>query len=111
MEKYKIKEEEAQALADFLLPMLEWNHETRASAYTMLQHPWLNMPDNYDFKYTEREYEVMMLKKDLKNQMKAGAGQQDEAVLEDRQEMNELIESEPELYAADTEAVRHKKLS
>lgn len=31
-EKYYIKEEEATALADFLLPMLQWNHETRASA-------------------------------------------------------------------------------
>lgn len=30
------------------------------------------MPDNYDFKFTDREYEVMMLKKDLKNQMKGG---------------------------------------
>jgi hypothetical protein len=62
------------------------------------------MGDNYDFHYTEREYEVMMLKKDLKNQMKGATGSQpDDAVLEERQEMNELIESEPELYAGDTE--------
>jgi len=38
----------------------------------MLNHPWLNLTDNYDFKYTDREYEVMMLKKDLKNNMKGG---------------------------------------
>ena len=80
VEKYRIKEDEAQALADFLLPMLEWNHETRASAESMLKHPWLSMPDNYEFKYTNHEYEVMMMKKDLKSQMKGGASaNQDDA--------------------------------
>ena len=104
VEKYRIKEEEAVALADFLLPMLTWNHETRASAQEMLKHPWLDMEPNFDFKYTEREYEVMLLKKELKNQMKGGQGQQqDQADVEDRQEMNELVESDPELYGADTE--------
>ena len=48
--------------------MLDWNHETRATAETMLQHPWLNeKSDGLEFKYTDREYEVMMLKKELKN--------------------------------------------
>lgn len=32
VEKYRIKEEEAKSLADFLLPMLTWNHNTRATA-------------------------------------------------------------------------------
>ena len=51
----------------------------------MLNHPWFDLGDNYEFKYTDREYEVMMLKKELKNQMKGGAGhQQDDAILEDR---------------------------
>ena len=67
VEKYKIKEEEANLLADFLIPMLQWNHETRASAQEMLKHPWLNKEDNFDFKYSDREYEVMLLKKELKN--------------------------------------------
>ena len=112
VEKYRIKEDEAQSLADFLLPMLSWNHETRASAQEMLKHPWLDMKDNYDFKYTDREYEVMMLKKELKNQMKGGGNtQQDDAVLEDRQEMNELIESDPELYGADIEDIPPSKKS
>jgi serine/threonine-protein kinase SRPK3 len=31
-EKYYIKEDEASALADFLLPMLRWDHESRATA-------------------------------------------------------------------------------
>jgi len=29
----------------------------------MLKHPWLDMEDNYDYKYTEREYETLRLKK------------------------------------------------
>jgi len=60
-------------LADFLLPMLEWNHESRASAEAMLKHPWLEMGDNYEYKYSNHEYEVMMMKKDLKVQMKGVA--------------------------------------
>jgi serine/threonine-protein kinase SRPK3 len=32
MEKYLIKENEAQAFADFMGPMLEWHHDRRASA-------------------------------------------------------------------------------
>lgn len=62
MEKYRIKEEEATAFADFLLPMLEWYPESRSTAQQMLSHPWLNMPDNYNFKYSEKEFEVMKLK-------------------------------------------------
>jgi serine/threonine-protein kinase SRPK3 len=109
IEKYRIKEDEAHALADFLLPMLTWNHETRATAQQMLSHPWLNMKDNYDFKYTDREYDVMMLKKELKNQVKGGAAQNDDLALDEKQEMNELIESDPDLYAADNEKETKKK--
>jgi hypothetical protein len=29
----------------------------------MLKHPWFNMPANNDYKMTDKEYEVMMLKK------------------------------------------------
>ena len=29
----------------------------------MLSHEWLNMDANYDYKYSDREYEVMLLKK------------------------------------------------
>lgn len=114
VEKYKIKEDEAQAFADFLLPMLDWNHETRATAKQMLEHPWLKMPDNYEYKYSEREYEVMMLKRELKNQMKGGSStQQDDPLAEEKQEMNELIDSDVDLYAADAEDApkRVKKLT
>lgn len=40
----------------------------------MLKHPWLNMTPNYDYKYSDREYEVMSLKKQLKEQVKGGNG-------------------------------------
>ena len=72
MEKYRIKEEEAQSLSDFLTPMLEWYPTQRATAQQMLNHNWLNMEPNYEYKYSDREYEVMMLKKDLKDKVKGG---------------------------------------
>ena len=37
---------------------------SRVLSEDMLKHPWLDMGDNYDFKYTDREYEVVMLKKE-----------------------------------------------
>lgn len=96
MEKYKIKEEEAVALAEFLVPMLEWYPHKRATAQKMLEHPWLNMPDNYDYKYTDKEYEILLLKKDLKNKVSKDPN-------EERVEMNELIESDEDFNAADKE--------
>ena len=54
-EKYKFKAKEAVAFANFLLPMLEWDPEKRASAKTMLDHEWLKMPSNYDTRYSEKE--------------------------------------------------------
>jgi len=65
-EKYLIREDEAQALNDFLLPMLDWHHDKRASAEEMLKHPWLDMAPNYDFKYSEVEYQKLQLKKQMK---------------------------------------------
>ena len=64
-DKYLIKEDEAQAFADFLLPMLRWHHDRRATAQEMLKHPWLNMEDNYDFKYEKKEYEKIQFKKSI----------------------------------------------
>jgi len=52
--------------------MLEWYPEKRATAQKMLDHSWLNMSPNYEYKYTDREYEVMMLKKELKDKVKGG---------------------------------------
>ena len=40
-EKYKFNEKEAQAFTEFLLPMLHWDPDKRASAEHMLDHSWL----------------------------------------------------------------------
>lgn len=54
-EKYKFRPKEAAAFANFLLPMLHMDPEKRASAKTMLNHPWLSMESNYDTKLSEFE--------------------------------------------------------
>ena len=95
-DKYLIKEDEAQAFSDFLMPMLEWHHDRRATAQQMLKHPWLTMPDNYDYKYSEKEFQILQLKKQMK-------GGDDPLIDNPKQEMSELIESEPELYEPDHE--------
>ncbi|GLC46377.1 hypothetical protein PLESTB_001768700 [Pleodorina starrii] len=41
VEKYKLSEEEAAGLASFMLPMLRFVPEERATAAEMLNHPWL----------------------------------------------------------------------
>lgn len=40
-EKYKWSEDDAKAFTDFLLPMLEFDKNIRATASKCLQHPWL----------------------------------------------------------------------
>ena len=102
MEKYRIKEDEAQALSDFLVPMLAWYPHKRATAQQMLSHPWLNMSPNYDYKYTDKEYEIMMLKKDMKMTANKGGRGLDDS----QQEMNELIESDEELNGGDLDEDR-----
>lgn len=84
--------------------MLEWYPHKRATAQKMLSHPWLNMHANYEYKYTDKEYEIMMLKKEMKlTTTKGGRGG---AIDEDApQEMNELIESDEEANAADIEDI------
>lgn len=32
----------------------------------MLNHPWLKMSANYNTKYSEKEFEIMKLKKEMK---------------------------------------------
>jgi serine/threonine protein kinase len=49
IKNYFFKEDEAKALNDFLLPMLEYYPSKRATAKQMLGHPWLNMPPNFDY--------------------------------------------------------------
>jgi serine/threonine-protein kinase SRPK3 len=61
LEKYRIKEQEVSPLVDFLLPMLVYEPEKRATAEQMLDHPWLCMPSNYNTKMTEKEFWEMSL--------------------------------------------------
>jgi hypothetical protein len=32
----------------------------------MLKHPWLSMPANYNTKYTQKEFDIIKLKKEMK---------------------------------------------
>ena len=47
--KYNFMKEEAEALSDFLLQMLVYDPDKRATAKKMMTHPWLNMPMNFDY--------------------------------------------------------------
>ncbi len=93
-EKYRIKEHEALALTDFLMPMLEYYPERRATAQEMLSSPWLNMPPDFDYKMSDREYERMIM---IKKNVKKEKGISDEAV------SNDIIESDSEINMADDE--------
>lgn len=74
MEKYHFKEVEAQGITDFLLPMLEWDPQKRATAQQMLSHPWLSMPANYDTLMKEKEYKHMTLLKKLNGEEEEDIG-------------------------------------
>jgi len=43
--------------------MLTWHHDRRATAEQMLKHPWLQMPANYEYRLTEKEHQILQLKK------------------------------------------------
>jgi serine/threonine-protein kinase SRPK3 len=62
VEKYKIREHEAQAFADFLIPCLIWDPDKRASAETMLDHPWLKMEAKYETRMSPEEFEEVINK-------------------------------------------------
>lgn len=92
-EKYRFREEESKGLADFLLAMLTWYPEKRATAQEMLEHPWLKMPRNDDYKMGDDEYEKMMTK------IKIREGIEKEKI----RSMSELDESNYEKNGGDIE--------
>ncbi|MCQ2821520.1 MAG: hypothetical protein MJ252_30040, partial [archaeon] len=99
MKKYKIKHSEAKALAEFLLPMLEYYPEKRASAREMLNHPWLKMEPNFDYWMSDWEVEKMNLINNNKKEMKEK---------EEKEEKETKIErhvesSDSSCYGADSE--------
>ena len=65
--KYKFKIAEAEQLADFLLQMLSWYPENRATAQEMLDHPWLKMADDYDYKMSDMEYKKWNVKQTIES--------------------------------------------
>jgi serine/threonine protein kinase len=103
IEKYHFRPEEAEEFANFLLPMLRWEPDKRATAQQMLQHPWFTRKINPDYKLTEKEQEVMRLKAELKGGV-AGKLTRSDSVAE----MNELIESDEEMNAADADEKYNK---
>jgi serine/threonine-protein kinase SRPK3 len=64
-EKYRFRPTESEALADFLIGMLTWYPDRRATAQEMLDHPWLKMPRNDNYKLSDEEYEKLMI--EIKN--------------------------------------------
>ena len=66
VKKYNFKEKEAKAFSDFLMPMLEYYPDKRASARELLKHPWLNMPADFDYKISEIEIEKRKIINSLK---------------------------------------------
>ena len=96
VKKYHFKEKEAKAFSDFLMPMLEYYPEKRASARDLLRHPWLNMPADFDYKISDIEIE--------KNKMIESniSKEENEEKKKDIFE-KDVYDSDSELYGADDE--------
>ena len=96
VKKYNFKEKEAKAFSDFLMPMLEYYPDKRASARELLKHPWLNMPADFDYKISEIESE----KRKMIDNNKFVEENEDK-----KKDINEkdVYESDSELYGADDE--------
>lgn len=107
-DKYRFKKHEADMLADFLLPMLQWYPSDRQSAKTMLEHPWLTMPDDYNYKMSDLEFQKFTLKQQTQQQedeeekkqkeQKAGAFD-----IDSDHGIGELVLDDVELMEADDE--------
>jgi hypothetical protein len=101
MEKYRLKEAEAQGLNDFLLPMLIYYPEKRATAQSMLNHYWLNMPANFEYQMSEREYERMIMIKKNKKKGKPVEEVVKADMIDSSDELNMADEEDNEEYTSD----------
>ena len=101
MEKYKIKEDEAIAFADFLICMLRYQPDQRATAKEMLNHPWLSMPANFDYLMSDREHQSMIIKsKEKKKKVKRNEDSTD--VIESDAEENMGDDEDNDEYDSDS---------
>ena len=96
VKKYNFKEKEAKAFSDFLMPMLEYYPDKRASARELLKHPWLNMPADFDYKISEIEIEKRKMIENNK------IVEENEDKKKDNNE-KDVYDSDSELYGADDE--------
>ena len=102
--KYFFIEDEAKALNDFLLPMLEYYPSKRATAKQMLGHPWLNMPPNFDYLLNEENIEKVNgnTKNNLLNIIKDDDDDNDENDIGNAN-INKQKDVDSDLYEADDE--------
>ena len=97
IKKYHFKKNEAIALNEFLLPMLEYCPEKRASAKQMLNHPWLKMESKLNYIMSDWEIEKMnMIEETQKEKL-------NDENLNSEFSNNYIYSSEEELAQADEE--------
>ena len=95
-EKYHFKEKEAKALSDFIMPMLEYYPNKRATARELLRHPWLNMPADFDFKISDIEIEKKKMIEDNKKKI-------EDIEKEENDKFREVYSSDSSIYGGDLE--------
>ena len=96
VKKYHFKEKEAKAFSDFLMPMLEYYPDKRASARDLLRHPWLNMPADFDYKISDIEIEK---KKMIESNINKEENEEKKKDIFEK----DVFDSDSELYGADDE--------
>lgn len=83
--------------------MLEWDPAKRASAQTLLKHPWLQRPSNYDTRYTQEELQEKLQKENLAKEKRV----QEDGIDFDQEEMrietSKLVDSDIEQNQGDDE--------
>ena len=97
-EKYHFKENEAKALNDFIMPMLEYYPNKRITARELLRHPWLTMPADYDCKISDIEVEK---KKMIQDNIKKDKNEEEEE--EDITKLRDVNSSDESIYGGDIE--------
>jgi len=114
VKKYHMKKKEAQNLNDFLLPMLEFSPDKRASAKQMLTHPWLNLQERENYIMTEWEIEKLNLIEETQKEKMSEDGEnennnnnciytsEEESALADEED-NDIYEENEELYEDENE--------